>query len=219
MSTDIQTVNLSAIASDDLNANHGTARGASMLEHSLRTYGAGRSILLDRNNRVIAGNKTVEGAHAIGLNELLVVESDGSKLVAVRRTDIDLNTPEGRELAIADNRTGEVGLEWDIEVLRSLANEGVNLETFWNPGELEELLAAIPSADEWADAAGALPEGDKPPFQQMTFTLSDDQAEVVKRALEAAAAEGPFLASGNENRNGNALHRVCAAFGGNHADR
>jgi hypothetical protein len=34
---------------DDRNANRGTERGATMVEHSLRTYGAGRSILIVKN--------------------------------------------------------------------------------------------------------------------------------------------------------------------------
>src|SRR6185312_691049 len=133
---------------------------------------------------VIAGNKTLEQAAGIGLDAVEVVDSDGTKLVAVRRTDIDLDTLQGRELAIADNRTAEVGLEWDADALRELEQEGVSLEAFWNEKELDALLADVPYCDEWGDAIGALPEGDKPPFQQMTFTLSDEQAEEVKRALE-----------------------------------
>lgn len=47
---------------DSQNPNRGTPRGRAMLDRSLRTYGAGRSILTDRDGRVIAGNKTVEQA-------------------------------------------------------------------------------------------------------------------------------------------------------------
>jgi hypothetical protein len=212
MTHTVQTIAITDIQPDDRNANRGTERGAVLLEQSLRNYGAGRSILLDKHNRVIAGNKTLEQAAGIGLDDIAVIDSDGTKLVAVRRTDIDLDTPQGRELAIADNRTGEVGLEWDIEALRELEQDGISLDTFWNESELDALLAAVPSAGEWGDAIGALPEGEKPPFQQMTFTLSDEQAEEVKHALELAKGQGPFTDSANENGNGNALHRVCAAF-------
>jgi Tfp pilus assembly PilM family ATPase len=61
-------------------------------------------------------------------------------------------------------------------------------------------------------AFGALPDGDKPPFQQMTFTLHDSQAEVVRKALDAAKAGGSFDDSPNENSNGNALARIAKAY-------
>ena len=61
------------------------------------------------------------------------------------------------------------------------------------------------------DAPG-LPSGDKSPYQQMTFTLHDDQTEVVKSAIEAAKKQGPFVDTQNENSNGNALARIAEAF-------
>jgi len=57
-----------------------------------------------------------------------------------------------------------------------------------------------------------LPYGDKAPFQQMTLTLHDDQAEGVRRAIEAAKKNGPFIDSPNENSNGNALARIAEAY-------
>ena len=63
-----------------------------------------------------------------------------------------------------------------------------------------------------ADAFGALPDGDKQPFQQMTFTLHDSQADAVRRALDAAKDAGGFDGSPNENSNGNALARIAEAF-------
>lgn len=124
---------------DDRNANKGTERGLGMLEHSLRTYGAGRSVLADKNGRIIAGNKTVERAQELGL-PLEIIESDGKKLVVVRRTDLDLDSPEGRALAVADNRIAEVDLAWDPEVLAGLLSEGVPLDEFFLPHEIERLM-------------------------------------------------------------------------------
>lgn len=65
-----------------------------MIENSLRNFGAGRSILLDQNGKIIAGNKTVENAGAIGLEDVLVVQTDRNKLVAVQRMDLDLDRDE-----------------------------------------------------------------------------------------------------------------------------
>lgn len=107
---------------DAKNLNKGTVRGLAMLEDSLQQLGAGRSILIDRNGKIIAGNKTVGAAAGVGLEDLLVVDSDGTKLIAVRRTDLDLDTdPRAKRLAIVDNRSSEVGLDWDVERLAELA--------------------------------------------------------------------------------------------------
>lgn len=97
----ISEVKITDIIQDDKNLNKGTADGKAMITKSLQKFGAGRSILLDKNNRIIAGNKTHENAEEIGMENVIVVESDGSKLVAVKRTDIDLDSKEGREMALA----------------------------------------------------------------------------------------------------------------------
>lgn len=135
-----------------------------MLDDSLRQNGAGRSILVDKHGNVIAGNKTQERAVDLGLTDAIVVQTDGKQIVVVQRTDIDLDTPEGRRLAIADNRVGQVDLNWNPEALKELEAGGVDLEQFWFPDELADLLnapnedeqggdpsAAMSRAEEWRD--------------------------------------------------------------------
>jgi len=51
---------------------------------------------------------------------VIVVETDGTKLVAVKRTDIDLDTTKGRELALADNSTSKANLEWDQNAIQQI---------------------------------------------------------------------------------------------------
>lgn len=133
---EVELTDLSALTPDDRNANKGTQRGTGMLESSLRKYGAGRSILLDKHGRIIAGNKTAEGAASIGMDDVVVVESDGTRLVAVKRTDLDLDDPQTRELAIADNRTGEINLDWNADELQALIDEGVDLSEMFTDQEL-----------------------------------------------------------------------------------
>lgn len=106
---------ISDLIPDDRNFNAGSEFGNSLIEKSLRKFGAGRSILIDKNNKIIAGNKTVENSAAIGLEDVVIVESDGTKIIAVKRTDIDLNTKRGRELALADNATAKANITWDFE--------------------------------------------------------------------------------------------------------
>jgi len=135
-----ESIKLKDLLPDTRNANKGTERGQQMVENSLRKFGAGRSILIDRKGRIIAGNKTVENAGAIGLDDVIVVKTDGTKLVAVQRTDLDLeNDTRAQELAIADNRAGQVSLNWDTDVLKSL---DCDLSQFWTTTELEALFPA-----------------------------------------------------------------------------
>ncbi|MBV5348886.1 hypothetical protein JZU61_04420 [bacterium] len=111
------------LIADDLNANKGTEYGGHLMEKSFRELGAGRSILLDRNNRIIAGNKSAETAAAIGLDNVIIVETDGTKLVAVKRMDIDIDSKQGRELALADNATSKANLAWDAEAIAQITEQ------------------------------------------------------------------------------------------------
>ncbi len=106
---------------DNNNFNKGTEYGDRLMDESLRRFGLGRSILIDKNNRIIAGNKTAEKAADIGFTDVLVVEVDGNQLVAVKRKDIDLDTSKGRELALADNATGKANLSWDERMIAEMA--------------------------------------------------------------------------------------------------
>ena len=119
---------------DDKNFNKHTEFGMSLIEKSLRENGAGRSILIDKDNNIIAGNGVVESAGAIGLEKVKVVEVTGDEIVAVKRTDISLNSEKGRAMALADNATAKADIEWDEEMLKSefddedLKNYGVKLD-------------------------------------------------------------------------------------------
>ena len=108
---------------DDKNFNEGTEYGQHLIEESLRKFGAGRSILLDKNNRIISGNKTTENCANVGLDDVIIVETDGTKLVAVKRTDIDLDSAQGREMALADNATGKANLCFDTDLIMQEAEK------------------------------------------------------------------------------------------------
>ena len=139
---------------DDRNLNKGTERGQQLIEKSLREFGAGRSILLDKNNRIIAGNKTHQNAELAGLDDVIIVETDGTKLVAVKRTDVDLDTKKGREMALADNATVKVDLQWDTEELNAVAEDfGIDADEW----DVETINNDVYPTDEELNAEYILP--------------------------------------------------------------
>jgi DNA modification methylase len=133
-----------------------------MVEASLRETGAGRSIVVDKDGRIIAGNKTLEAwADIAGADDVVIVPTDGTKLVVVQRQDLDLNDDTGmaRKLAIYDNRAGEIGLEWDLEELSASMQNGLDLSPFWNDDEMKELFTGFDDA--LTGSADAEPQTDK----------------------------------------------------------
>lgn len=110
--------NIADLNFDSKNFNKHTEFGMTLLEKSLRKHGAGRSIVVDKNDNIIGGNGIVETAGNIGMENTIVVETSGDELVVVKRTDVDINTREGREMAMADNATAAADLDWDIERIK-----------------------------------------------------------------------------------------------------
>ena len=153
-----KAVKLNTLQPDLSNANKGTERGRYALEASLRKYGAGRSILVDKNGRIIAGNKTAETAGEIGIDDVILVQTDGKQIVAVQRTDLDLDDPDARALAYADNRVGQLDLDFDAEQVLADINAGIDLSTFWLPHEMDELIGQF----------------DAPDFQEYDESVADD---------------------------------------------
>lgn len=120
---EIKHTTIDKLVPDDKNFNKGTEFGKGLLDKSFSKFGAGRSILIDKNNRIIAGNKATESFGESGGEKVIVVETTGDTLVAVKRTDIDLDSKEGRELALADNATQKADLAWDAGALDEVAGE------------------------------------------------------------------------------------------------
>lgn len=114
--------------------------------------------------------------------------------------DKETSVEKLKEIVIKDN--GSFG-SWDFD---ALANEWDDLPLTdwgvpaWNP---ETKVNPEEFGDEFS-----LPSGDKEPFQSMSFSLADAQAEEVKQALEDAKHLEEYksmITYGNANSNGNAL--------------
>jgi hypothetical protein len=148
-----------------------------------------RPIVVDSDMVVLGGNMRLKACLEAGLKEVDILIAD------------QLTEDQKKEFIIKDN----VGFgEWDWDIL---ANE-------WDNELLNEWGLEVPGFDLNADNYGedfSLPDGDKAPFQQMTFTLADEQAEQIKNALEDIKQTEEYKYAetmGNENSNGNALYLI-----------
>ena len=128
--------------------------------------------------------------------------------------ELDVPDDVAKAWMIRDNQLGDLSI-WDNVKLEGLTVELQEMPDFemkdtgFEAEELEQII------QKWSpDETGFpdIPSGDKSPFQQMTFTLADSQAETVKEAISAAKAAGAFIETGNENSNGNALARIAEAY-------
>lgn len=146
-----------------------------------------RPIVVNKDMVVLGGNM-----------RLKAIKEAGYKEVAVEI--VDWNEQQQKEFIVKDN----VGYgEWDWN---DLANN-------WDSEQLEEWGLDIPGFSDVEDLGEnfSLPDGDKAPFQQMTFTLADEQATQIKNAIDDIKGTEEYKYAetmGNENSNGNALYLI-----------
>jgi hypothetical protein len=147
-----------------------------------------RPIVVNADMIVLGGNMRLKACKQAGLKEVPIIYAD------------DLTEDEQKQFIIKDN----VGFgEWDWE---QLANE-------WDADNLEDWGLDIVGFDNVEDLGEdfTLPDGDKSPFQQITFTLADEQAEQIKNAIADIKQTDEYKYAetmGNENSNGNALYLI-----------
>ena len=125
-------IDIEQLAQDQHNFNKGTEQGQELMERSFKEMGAGRSILIDKNGNIIAGNKSQKAAIAAGIKKVRIIETTGDELVAVKRTDVDIDSAEGRKMAYLDNLTTQVNLTWDETELQAVQAdvEGFDIADF-----------------------------------------------------------------------------------------
>ena len=147
-----------------------------------------RPIVVNQDMIILGGNMRYKACLEAGLKEIPIIITD-------------LSEDKQREFLIKDNTSGG---EWDWKVL---ANE-------WDSEELEAWGLDLVGFDLNSDDLGtefSLPDGDKAPFQQMTFTLADEQAEQIKNAIADIKKTEEYKYAetmGNENSNGNAIYLI-----------
>ena len=127
------------LKSDHKNARKRTDRSAKLIAESLQRYGAARSIVIDEDNRILAGNGTIEGAKTAGIQNIRVIETDGTEIIAVKRTGLTEDEKIG--LALADNRTSDLS-DWDKDMLQQLSEEH-DIAPWFDADDLAEILGTV----------------------------------------------------------------------------
>lgn len=134
---------LKDLKQDKHNANKGTARGSALVRQSLEDAGPWRSIGVDANGVIGVGNKTGKTWKELANpDDVIVVQTDGTKLVVVQRVDLDLEAEDeevrnrARRAAYYDNRAAEINLEWELGVIRADWKSGVGIDSMWEPTDL-----------------------------------------------------------------------------------
>jgi ParB-like chromosome segregation protein Spo0J len=151
-----------------------------------------RPMIINKDNIVLGGNMRLKALKELGYKE---VPDEW-----VKRAE-DLTEDEQRRFIIKDN-VGFGEHDWEM------------LATEWDSDELSDWGLDFVGFDVDAEEYGedfSLPDGDKAPFQQMTFTLADEQAEQIKNAIADIKATEEYKyceTLGNENSNGNALYLI-----------
>jgi hypothetical protein len=126
---------------DDKNARIHDDENKQAVKKSLKELGAGRSILMDSENMLIAGNGVYEQAKGLKI-PVRVIESDGKELIAIKRTDLKTSDDKRKALALADNKTGDLSVFSDEKVAELFASmESLTDASGFSDSEIEELLS------------------------------------------------------------------------------
>ena len=189
------TVPIDSLTQDPANARKHDQANLDAIKASLARFGQTKPIVLHANGTtIIAGNGTWQAAKDLGWTTIAAAPTSLSDADAIA-------------YGIADNRTAELA-EWNDETLRELISglpDELQLATSMDLdkyGGLEIESADFPS----------LSDQDRQPYQQMTFSLHDDQSETVRQALEKAKEKGFDKNPDNENSNGNCIYAICCHF-------
>lgn len=165
---------------------------------SIKEFGFTNPVLIDEQGGLIAGHGRVIAAKKLGITEIPSIVLDG------------LTEAQKKAYIIADNQL-PLNAGWDLDTLRleidTLKELDFDLSILgFDEDVIDKLL------DIELDEMPILPDGDRDPFQQKTFTLHDEQAALIDDAI-LKAKTSPLIDTGmNENSNGNAIAWICEQF-------
>lgn len=115
---ELREIRMDELVFDRANVNLHTPEGMAALEESIQRNGIGRSILVAKDGRVLAGNATLEKiGETNAATRIVEITTRGDTLVVVRREDVDGDSDEARRLALADNRVAQINYQEDSQRL------------------------------------------------------------------------------------------------------
>lgn len=194
----IEQISIEKLIPYAMNARTHSDEQVAQIAGSIKQFGFNNPVLIGEDDVIIAGHGRVMAARKLNLSEV----------PCIRLTHLTEN--QRKAFILADNRIA-LNSGWDYEKLEQelleLQEAEVNLKGLgFDDKELENIiLGDINALDEMPE----LPDGDKQPFQQKTFTLHDEQASIVDDAILLARAQPTVDTGLNENSNGNALTLIC----------
>jgi hypothetical protein len=201
------------IIPDALNANKHSEYGMRLLESSMRKFGFVEAGVISEDGVICGGNARNEVAEDIGITEKEIIEIDRTKQVYLMPKGLKSGTKEFHELALALNSVPKANITWDNEAIEKIQEDWDIKPEEWGVKDFDGVN--LNPDDLGTDFT--LPSGDKAPFQQMTFTLADQQAILIQNAIAdiKKTEEYKFIETmGNENSNGNALYLIVSQWAG-----
>lgn len=181
------------------NARTHTPDQVKQVAASMREWGWTIPVLADEQGGIIAGHCRVMAAELNQYTEAPVMIARG------------WSEAKKRAYVLADNKLA-LNAGWNEELLGvellELRDSGFDMPVIgFDASELDGLMREVAEA-----GYPVLPEGDRAPYQQITFLLHDEQVKTVQAAVSKAKQQGPFEDTQNDNANGNALARVCETY-------
>lgn len=163
-----------------------------LIKKSLKELGAGRSIVIDSEGEIIAGNATYKQAQELGL-PVKVIESDGKSLIVVKRTDLKTQDKKRKKLALADNSTSDkvsydfdhIAADFDLEELpdwgiEDLPNTSpVQAVEEDDVPEVSETTPRAKKGDIWLLGEHRLMCGDSSSFSDVEKLMAGEKADMV----------------------------------------
>ncbi len=197
MAQQVEPMSIADLKPDPRNARRHSPRNIGMIEKALGEVGAARSIVIDEDGMVLAGNGVLEAATNAGIERVQVVDADGETIIAVRRRGL---TPEQKtKLALYDNRTAELA-GWEPVVLGDIGKD-IDLGDLFTPVELGDLFGkdeALPTALPEIDIEGW---GQEAKRVIILFENADQEAEFWQ-FLHATEKQGKVVYHWAELRDG-----------------
>jgi len=201
---------LSDFRPQKVNANKHTQRGLGMLDRSMSDHGFFGAMTSAADGEIFDGSARLETAYERFGEEVepIIIEADGTRPIIVKRVDIpSADDPKAKKMAIAANRIASVDLEWDADVLASIADE-VDISDMFFDAELEEIAESGKEVE-----AGELNLSDA----RKALNKKSGFVKVVLSNVEVAIFERAISATGITSRS-DALTKICKEFLNESAD-